>query len=324
MPQCDLPKKLNQLFFKNMSSIPPNGWDITRLRIFLHVAQAGSLTRAGASLGLPQSATSKHISRLEAECGGRLFYRTGRGMMLTELGARLLPKVQSILRGVDELSVEIAENAADPRGDVRVGALPSLYSRLIVPLFSQLRALHPHIRLQVFEGSAGQIDQWLINGYVDIGLPYRYNNQAPIDAEPLMNIESYLVGKPGSPILRKQQIPFAQLHDVPLVLPGAPSGVRLLLDQIARQQQIRLNVVLEADSTQIQHTVAATGEAFTILPRHAVEAEVNAGRLKLSKITDPVIERSIAIGMTSMRPMSTAAKIVARMIRSHFSAQKLA
>lgn len=306
-----------------MSSIPSTGWDLPRLRIFLHVAQAGSLTRAGASLGLPQSATSKHIARLEAECGGRLFYRTGRGMILTELGARLLPKVQSILRGVDELAVEIAENAADPRGDVRVGALPSLYMRLIVPLFSQLRALHPNIRLQVFEGSAGQIDQWLVSGFIDIGLPYRYSNQAPTDAEPLMNIESYLVGKPGSPILRKPHIPFAKLHDVPLVLPGSPSGVRLLLDQIARQHQIRLNVVLEADSTQIQHSVAATGEAFTILPKHAVDAEVAAGRLKLARIVDPAIERSIAIGITSMRPMSTATKIVSRMIRSHFNEQEL-
>lgn len=244
-------------------------------------------------------------------------------MVLTELGTRLLPKIQSILQGVDELAAEVAENATDPQGDVRVGALPSLYLQLIVPLFSTLRSLHPNILLHVFEGSAGQIDQWLLNGYIDIGLPYRYDNQGSIDAEPLLNVESYLVGKAGSPLLRKGEISFSQLDGVPLVLPGAPSNVRLLLDQLAREHQIKLNVVLEADSTQIQHAVASTGEAFTILPKHAVASELNSGRLQLAKIVDPVIERSIALGITSIRPMSTATKIVARLIRSHFNLQDL-
>jgi DNA-binding transcriptional LysR family regulator len=244
-------------------------------------------------------------------------------MVLTELGTRLLPKIQTILNGVDELAAEVAENATDPRGDVRVGALPSLYLQLIVPLFSALRSLHPNIRLQVFEGSAGQIDQWLVNGFIDIGLPYRYSNQGSLGAEPLLNVESFLVGKLGSPLLRKAEIRFSQLDGVPLVLPAAPSNVRLLLDQIAREHRVKLNVVLEADSTQIQHAVASTGEAFTILPKHAVAAELSSGRLQLAKIIDPVIERSIALGITSIRPMSTATKIVARMIRNHFNLQDL-
>lgn len=288
------------------------------------VTEAGSLTKAGALLGLPQSAISKQIARFEQECGGRLFHRTGRGMVVTDLGQRVLPRVSALLAGADELSAEVTSNYANPRGDVRIGALPSFYLKLIVPLFSMLRRHCPDIRLQVFEGSAGQIDQWLVSGYVDIGLPYRYGTQPPLDAEPLLSVESYLMGKPGNPLTRPDTVEFRQLDDVPLVLPGSPSSVRLLLDQIAKKHQIRLNVILEADSTQIQKAVAATGDAFTILPLHAAEAEVAGGRLQVSRIVHPVIQRTIALGITSARPMSAATKYVARAIREFFPAQGIA
>ena len=293
-------------------------WDLERLRVFVTVAQQGSLTRAAVMLGLPQPAVSRQISRLENECGGRLFHRTGRGMMITELGQGLLPKVVGLLQEADELSAYLEEGASRPSGEVRLGALPSLYMVLAVPLFFELRKVFSGIRLHIFEGSAGQIDQWLANGYVDLGLPYRYAHMPQSDVDPLVQISSYVMGAPGSELTDAPTVRFAALDGHPLVLPGAPSSVRLALDQMAKQAGITLNVELEADSTQIQKAVARLGGAYAVLPPNAASEEIEAGTLRISQIVEPEFSRTIVLGITAARPASRATRQVARSIREIF------
>ncbi|MCL4775005.1 MAG: LysR family transcriptional regulator [Burkholderiaceae bacterium] len=293
-------------------------WDLERLRVFHTVVQQGSLTRAAVSLGLPQPAISRQIARLEHECGGRLFHRTGRGVTLTQLGENLLPKIMSLLREASELSAQLNEGARLPTGEVRLGALPSLHMVLGVPLFFELRKAFPGIRLHIFEGSGGQIDQWLANGFVDLGLPYRYARTHQADVDPLVEISSYVIGRPGDELTAAPTVRFAALDGQPLVLPGEPSGVRLTLDQMARHAGITLNVVLEADSTQIQKAVPRLGGAYAVLPAHAVTEETQSGTLQLSRIVEPEFNRSIVLGMTAARPPSRATREVARLIREIF------
>ncbi len=293
-------------------------WDLDRLRVLLTVVQQGSLTRAAAVLGVPQPAISRQVTRLENECGGRLFHRTGRGVILTQLGESLLPRITSLLREANELTAQLDQGAALPSGEVRLGALPSLYMVLVLPLFFELRSALPGVRLQVFEGSAGQIDQWLANGFIDIGLPYRYGKVLQSDADPLVRISSYVMARPGDELTAGPTVRFAALDQRPLVLPGTPSGVRLALDQMAKQTGITLNVALEADSTQIQKAVARLGGAYAVLPAHAATEEIEGGALKISRIVEPEFNRTIVLGITTARPPSRATLQVARAIRAIF------
>ncbi|MDM0085383.1 LysR family transcriptional regulator [Variovorax sp. J31P179] len=293
-------------------------WDLERLRIFLAVVQQGSLTRAAGALGLPQPAISRQVSRLEGECGGRLFHRNGRGVTLTPLGESILPRISSLLQEASELTAQLTDGARLPSGEVRLGALPSLYMVLCVPLFFELRESFPAIKLKIFEGSGGQIDQWLANGFIDLGLPYRYGTMRLAEVDPLVHVSSYVVGAPGSALTAEPTVRFSALHGQPLVLPGAPSGVRLTLDHMAKQAGITLNVAVEADSTQIQKAVTRLGGAYTVLPAHVAFEEVQAGTLQVSKIVEPEFERAIVLGTTTARPASRATRQVARSIREIF------
>lgn len=290
-------------------------WDLGRLRLFVRVAEEGSLTRAAAVTGMPQPAISRRIARLEQECGGRLFLRTGRGVSLSELGRRLLPRAEAIVQELDALSDEVAARASLPAGEVRIGALPSLYLSLVMPLLALQRAKFPGIRMHVQEGAAGQIDQWLTTGMVDIGLTYRYGRKASPDAESLVRVGSFLLGPPGDALTSAATVGFRELDGVPLVLPSAPSAVRLLLNQLARRARIRLNVVMEADSGQIQKAAATHAGLYTVMPVHAAADELAAGRLQAARIVSPRIDRDIALGLTSARPASHAAREVAKLIR---------
>jgi Transcriptional regulator len=290
-------------------------WDLNRLHTFVEVARSGSLKAASLKLGMAQPAISRQMARLESECKGRLFERTGRGMVLTELGSRMLPMVERMLGQADELTESVASTAGVPFGDVRIGMLPSLYRHIGVPLFFAARKSYPGVRLQFFEGSAGQIDQWLGLGNLDIGLPYRYESNSGPEGDPIISADSCLVGPGGDRLTSRDSVPFKTLHELPLILPSAPSGVRSTLDRLARQQGIELNIVVEADSTQLQTTIVAKGGAYTVLPELAITDYLARGELQAARIVDPVIERRVTLVLSSAHPPSYAARCIAKLMR---------
>src|SRR5690606_19755045 len=92
-----------------------------RWRLFLLIAEAGSLTRAAAALGTQQSIVSRRLTQLEQECGARLFQRTGRGVVLSDFGQHLLPRIRRLVEESEALLDDIRSSSAVPRGEVRIG-----------------------------------------------------------------------------------------------------------------------------------------------------------------------------------------------------------
>lgn len=298
-------------------------WDLGRLELFVRVAREGSLTRVAAATGSPQPSLSRKICKLEEEFGGRLFLRTGRGVSLSELGIRILPKVQAVMRELDELSAEISSQARVVTGEVHIGVLPSLYRTIVIPLLDLQLEKFPAIRMHVQEGSPGQIDPWLAGGLIDIGVTYRYGQNAAPDVERLARVGTFLVGPPGDALTSGKAIDFRRLDGVPLVLSSAPNATRLVLERLAKRARISLNVVMEADSTHIQKAAASHTGVYTVMPLHAAAEELAGGRLQATRIVEPRIECDIALGMTAARPASHAAREVARLIRGLMTAEKI-
>lgn len=80
--------------------------DFKLLRSFAAVASELSVTRAAEKLHLTQPTVSGQIKELEATLGFLLFHRTSRRVMLSEQGARLLPKVEALLALAEEVRHE--------------------------------------------------------------------------------------------------------------------------------------------------------------------------------------------------------------------------
>ncbi len=98
-------------------------------KLFIDAAELGSLSKVAVVYGTSQPHISRRISELEQECGGRLFQRTGRGVVLTELGQRIAPMYGRGWRAAISLRMTCAlrpahrlarcESAACPRPRIR-------------------------------------------------------------------------------------------------------------------------------------------------------------------------------------------------------------
>lgn len=267
--------------------------DLQRWRAFLVVAELGSLTRAAIRLNTNQSMLSRMVNALERDCNSRLFNRTGRGVELSETGARLLPHVKSLLQDACHLEQAVSQGATAPMGRVTIGLLPSLAPSIIPSLFPRVREAFPKVHLRILEGSSGQIDEWLVDARIDIAILYRYAPLAQETEHELAVVDSYLVGAPGNAMTRLPEVEFQLLDGLPFILPGSPNGLRSSLDAVARAEKITVAPVIEADSLPLMKSIVAAEGLYTVLPLHAVRHEIGDGRLQASRIVNPSLQRKI-------------------------------
>ncbi len=290
--------------------------DLPRLKRFLAVAELKSLTKAAVALGTTQSALSLQMAALERDCGGRLFDRTGRGVALTELGARLAERAGDLLRSAALLSQEIRAAAGVPVGEVTVGLLPSLASSLAAPLLGAVLAEFPQIKLRILEGSNGQLDEWLSSGRLDVAVLYRYAPSKATNEETLGLIDSWLVGCKGDPLTKPDTIAFAKLHEQPLILPSMPNGLRQALNQLAMRKRIELKVLVEVDSIPTQKDLVASGFGYAILGQHAITNELRAGTLQAARLVQPGMARAVTLATSNRHPPTLASKSVTLLLRT--------
>jgi DNA-binding transcriptional LysR family regulator len=284
-------------------------------KLFIDAAELGSLSKVAVAYGTSQPHISRRIGELEQECGGRLFQRTGRGVVLTELGQRIAPKVRAWLASSDQLANDVRASAGTPIGKVRIGSLPSTAHPLVSTLHRRLKQRYPLIQLVVREGQGAQLETWLEDGSVDLAILYR-TSATPKNADTyLVETSTYLVSAAGDPLTSRPTVRFAKLHNLPLVHFCRPSSWRNHLEQIGAERGVSLNVALEADSLSLQTHIVSEGGIYALLGPYAVAAASKDCRLQSSKLVDPVVTRHIALAMSRHGSLTLACRTVMEMTR---------
>lgn len=290
--------------------------NIQDFRLFLEVVEAGSLTKVAAQRHTAQSYISRQVSELEKQCGGALFRRTGRGVVLTEFGESVERRVRIWIRDSEEMFADFQQLSRVPMGDVKIGILPSAAHPLMTQVFSELRRSFPQIRLNVREGQGGELDAMLDTGAVDMAILFRYEPPRGQEEILLATADTYLVSRPGLPLTQAGKIPFQQLNGLPLVLPRRPSHWRSILDESARSQGFSLQAEIEADSLRMQKEILAENhELYALLGPFAVQEELRSGKLQAAKIIDPDLKRYVTLALPKQGQLTQALRVVSKIIR---------
>lgn len=123
--------------------------DWALLRVFLAVAEAGSLSRAAAELGSSQPTLSRQMGELERQVGQALFERTRRGVTLTDAGKALRAPAQRMREHARDFSLAAAGRSTSLAGTVRITASEVVSAYLLPPVLRGLREAHPEIQIEL-------------------------------------------------------------------------------------------------------------------------------------------------------------------------------
>lgn len=289
--------------------------DFRQIKAFVDVAGSGSYARAAALTGTAQSGLSRQVSALERTVGAPLFHRTGRGVALTELGERLLPRARALVG--DALSWENAaqNDRSEPRGEVTLGVVPVASRSLMAALVTDLRQLYPGIRLRAMEGYSGQVEEWLASGRVEIGIYNRYRRGNVANAEALWKADVHVIARRDHPLIRDSEITFRALADLALTVPIEPNSLTATMIGLAASQHRQLDICLEAGSTPLIRDVMLTSDLVTVSAKQVYASDLQAGTLAATPLVKPRIQQTTWMSMNGQRPPSRQAGIVVAHIR---------
>lgn len=144
--------------------------ELRTLRYFLAVAREENMTAAADELHVTQPTLSRQIAELEGELGCALFVRTNRATRLTEDGMRLRQRAEEILSLVEQTEGELAADAGELSGTIRIGAGETRAMRVMTDTFARLHHEHPHVTCELFTGNADVVEERLERGLVDFAL----------------------------------------------------------------------------------------------------------------------------------------------------------
>lgn len=289
--------------------------NLTRLRHCVVVADLGSFTRAASFLGMPQSVLSRQVREVEDLLGVSLLHRTGRGAVLTEAGAALLPQLRALVGSGDALLEQAREMQSAPSGIVRLGMLTSLTGVLLSPLLSLAAQRLPGVRLHVMDALTHHLDELLVTNRLDLAVLYKDRQVPQPTDQALLQTDLCLIGPSGDALTRAHSVRLADLAGLKLTLPSPPNRMRFAIGQVCRHHGVTLNVVAALDSIGTLKDLVTAGTTHTILPPHFVAPEVAAGRLQASRIVDPVITRTVLLASATQGPMGRACAAVAALVR---------
>jgi LysR family nitrogen assimilation transcriptional regulator len=285
------------------------------LEYFCKVAEYGSFSRAAIALGINQSALSRHVRKLEVDLGVSLFYRNGRGVMLTDYGKRLLERASRALEEIALAKQEAMHARTETVGSLVIGMTPTVGRILVQPLARKLIAAFPKVKLRFVEGLSVHLVEWLDAGRVDIAVLYKGWAASRLVSERLITEKLCLVASTKAKKLGQRTLT-SQLGNFPLILPGAEHGLRRLIDVIAVEQKLALTVSMEVDSFDSVLTLVKANLGYTLLPVAAIQDELAQQKLQASLLVEPEVTRTLILATPNNRPVVCGFAQISKMIKN--------
>ena len=263
-----------------MSSTAPayqvawSGLEIRHLLALVAVVETGTFSRAAEQLGYTQSAVSQQVGTLERMVGTPLFERPGgpRPVRLTAAGEVLLTHARAVLARISSAATDLRALASGEQGELRVGTLPSVGTKVLPRLLGTFRAEWPGIQIVLRESrdsadlihavETGDIDVT----FIDIG-PYE---TGPLEVRPLLEDPMVFLAPAGAPEAGQRVVNIADVAHLPMIGTRNP-GCRRIIDDAFRQATVSPTYVFRSDDNPTIQGLIGSGLAYAVLPLLTVD-----------------------------------------------------
>lgn len=291
------------------------------LRTFLVIVRAGSFRQAADWLFVTQSAISQRVRFMEKHLQARLFDRQkGSAIYLTEVGNLLLPFAEEMLGKLGELDMAVAdlrETTGDDDAIITIAAGISMMKYRLLDAVGHLNLQHPEIRLRLELGtSPDQIRDLVLNGIADLGL---YN--APIQGTALrpltvMTDRLLLYARPVHPIfLVPEEDRTEALRNAAFAVSYRGTASRQSVERWAHASNVRLHVVLEAQTLDALKYAAESSDVVAVLPTYVTDEELRARRLQVVTVPGMPLEHRTSLVSAAKRSLPPPMRTVVAELR---------
>ncbi len=287
--------------------------DLTTLRLFVRVCEAGSITRVAEHANLVGSAISKRLAALEESLGQRLLVRRRRGVEPTAAGQALLLRAQAILAQCDGIERDMGEHAVGVRGNVRIAATASAIAVGLADDVARFlrEPAHQHIRIELEEALSADVVRHVAEGVAPIGVCWDAADFQGLDTRAYRADQLAIVTARDHRLARKPSLRLLDTLDEEHVCMPAAAAVTVVLRRAAAQAGRQLLQRVTVSNLDSMLRVVQAGLAISVVPMEAALSYADARQLAVVPLLDAWAQRRFAICTRPGLGLPAAAELVA-------------
>ena len=255
--------------------------ELAQLKYFQVMANIRHFTRAARILDVTQPALSRSMSKLEKDLDVRLFKRCDGEIELTAEGARLLRRVDRILREVECARAEACLTDEKTSSEFRLSFIHSLGSYALPRIIQDFRASYPDIRILLNQQDSATLAQQVAAGETDLCLCSTMPTTEYSTWVYLWSEELFVTVPLGHRFTEHDSINLNELADEPLI-----------------------EIMFEGDDISTVSGLVAAGLGVSLLPKLA---GVEHPELRYIPVSFPICKRAVGVAWNTQRKMSPAA-----------------
>ncbi|MBC5784071.1 LysR family transcriptional regulator [Ramlibacter sp. USB13] len=287
-------------------------FDLTTLRLFVSVCEAGNIARAGEKANIVGSAISKRLAQLEHQVGTPLLVRKRHGVVPTAAGQTLLEHARGMLDSAARIERDMQNYVAGGRGQVRILASVSAMTESLaddVAAFLR-RPAHRAIRVDMEERVSPEIVRGVREGLASLGVCWDATDHSGLHARPYRRDTLCVIVPQGHPLAARRKLRFAETLDYEHVSLPVNSAVQLMLQRHAAQLGRTVNHRVIVTNFEAALRVVNAGLAISLVPREVAQGPAEALGLRLVPLAEPWAERRFIVCYRDPPALSPAAQLL--------------
>ncbi|MEM9368909.1 MAG: LysR family transcriptional regulator [Planctomycetota bacterium] len=243
---------------------------ISQLRAILHLARSGGFASTAAHLELSTPTVWNQIRALESEFELKLVEVTGRSVVLTDHGRRLVDLATPIVDGFDSLAKRFAEETGRASRHLSIASPSNILINEIPWPFRVYRGRYPEVELSLVDLPSIQAKQAVQEGDVDLAIAGLIDDSLPkgLGADSVAEFPFVLACQREHPLLSMNRITAKSLVKYPLILSAEGTNTRTRIDSVLRNAGVheKANLVCEASTKDLCLQYVDLGFGITIAP----------------------------------------------------------
>jgi len=272
-----------------------------QLRMFLAVADQGSITAAAAAMHVTQPTVSMQLKELSNAVGLPLYDMVGKRLSLTQAGEELAATARLLVGEWADFGQRIDALKGMTRGRLRV-AVVSTAKYFIPRILGAFCKAHPDVEIALEIANRDGVVQRLRDNRDDLYIMSRPPVDLDVQARVFLSNPLVVIAPVSHPLAGQPDVSLAQLASERFVLREQGSGTRLACDAHFAQHQFRPTVRLELGSNEAIKQAVAGGLGLAVLSNHALgEHLVDESLVILNAETFPIESQWFTVHLRGKR-----------------------
>ncbi|WP_095191398.1 LysR substrate-binding domain-containing protein [Pseudomonas sp. Irchel 3E19] len=246
-------------------------FDLTDLRLYLHILDTGNITAGAARSHLSLAAASARIRAMEASLGIDFLARGRRGVTPTPAGKALAHHARILLQQAERMQQDLADYAQGVKGQVRLLCNTTAITEYLPEVLADFLRRHPNLDIDLQELPSARITHALRQGAADLGIVSDAVDTSDLQTQAFCDDPLVLILPVDHPLSDASNVSFSDAMHHDFVGLSADSALAIYLEEQALHSGSRLQIRIRADGFDGVIRMVARGAGLAIVPMAAVE-----------------------------------------------------